>query len=368
MPDSINIDKLTQYTDRFAGKILEEAYASKSTLGGADLLKLTPVRQVNLGILNRLFEQWKSNALSFRSAYFNFENEEVRDALESFMNITSRHIAVKRLDLEPLLRQSVKDAVILLYTPAQYFETKIKSLSDGYFTTEKAVELVKYTHIHQGFAKALESRLTESGSGAVSSVRALDWLVGLGNDLSLIDKKDDFEQQFAAVSSLEQAGLFTAAAAEPVVTNGAKKAEPKSFFDTALSEIENTKPAGNYPKSASSASVNTGTPAELESLNSRFKVDVPKPTSDKSYGSVQVRVENIAGSIPLGQRFMFVNQLFSRNSEHFDKAIYELDNVKSYAEAEDLIWHRYASKHAWDLNGEAVSALLAIVKRKFEVN
>jgi hypothetical protein len=62
---------------------------------------------------------------------------------------------------------------------------------------------------------------------------------------------------------------------------------------------------------------------------------------------------------------MFVNQLFSKNSEHFDKAIYELDLVKSYEEAENLIWHRYASKYAWDVNGEAVQALLAIVKRKF---
>ncbi|MNY70689.1 hypothetical protein D3C86_2088730 [compost metagenome] len=62
---------------------------------------------------------------------------------------------------------------------------------------------------------------------------------------------------------------------------------------------------------------------------------------------------------------MFVNQLFDRNSEHFDKAIYELDRVKSFEEAENLIWHRYASKYAWDVNGEAVTALLAIVKRKF---
>ena len=78
-----------------------------------------------------------------------------------------------------------------------------------------------------------------------------------------------------------------------------------------------------------------------------------------------MKVESIAGSIPLGQRFMFVNQLFNKSSDHFEKAIYELDAVKSFEEAQNLIWHRYASKYAWDVNGEAVTALLAIVKRKF---
>ena len=94
-------------------------------------------------------------------------------------------------------------------------------------------------------------------------------------------------------------------------------------------------------------------------------MEIPKHDDSKSYGSVPVRVESIAGSIPLGQRFMFVNQLFDKNSEHFDKAIYELDMVKSYEDAQNLIWHRYASKYAWDVNGDAVNALLSIVKRKF---
>jgi len=149
----------------------------------------------------------------------------------------------------------------------------------------------------------------------------------------------------------------------------------ESFFDSAFSQLEpsTARPVAPRAEPASAvigeivakANANAGTSAERDSLNSRFKVELPKPSDDQSYGSVPVKVENIAGSIPLGQRFMFVNQLFDRNSEHFDKAIYELDRVKSFEEAENLIWHRYASKYAWDVNGEAVTALLAIVKRKF---
>lgn len=369
MSGNLDINKLNRYTDRFTTQVLNDTYISRDSIGGADLLKLTPVRQVNLGILNRLFEQWKNNALAFRSVFFDFENEEVKKALETFMNIASQHISVKRADLEPLLKQSVKDALTLLYTPENYFEDKLKSLPEALYDIEKAEQLVKYTHIHNGIAKGLEVHLLESNSESVSVARAINWLEGLANDASLIDDKADFEQQFSRIIALDASDLLVPTN-EPVVYAN-KKEEPRSFFDSALSEIENVKsPAPSVPKNEPNVAilseiVSKNASPENESLNNRFKVEVPKPTDDKAYGNVQVKVESIAGSIPLGQRFMFINQLFSKNSEHFDKAVYELDMVKSYAEAENLIWHRYASKHAWDVNGEAVGALLAIVKRKF---
>lgn len=286
------------------------------------------------------------------------------------MNTASQHISVKRIDLEPLLKQSVRDAITLLYTPEYYFQEKLKSLPEAMYNIEKGEELVKYTNIHQGIVKALEVQLIECETDSVSVVRAANWLQDLVNDPTLFDDKSIFEQQFSEIVALDSTELLLPAA-EPLTNSVSKKDEPKSFFDSALSEIESIKTVPSSNQRAATAGtiiseiVSKSNSAEKESLNNRFKVDVPKPTEDKSYGNVQVKVESIAASIPLGQRFMFVNQLFSKNSEHFEKAIYELDTVKSYAEAEDLIWHRYASKHAWDVNGEAVSALLAIVKRKF---
>ena len=370
MSGNLNINKLNLYTDRFVTKVLDETYKSREAIGGSDLLKITPVRQVNLGILNRLFEQWKNNALAFRSVYFDFGNQDVKHALEMFMNIASQHISVKRVDLEPLLRQSVSDAISLLYNPAYYFEEKLKSMPEAIYNIEKAEELVKYTSIHQGVAKALEVKLIECETDSVSVARAANWLLDLVSDSALLDDKSIFEQQFSEIILLDSIEMILPVV-EPVAIKLSKKDEPRSFFDSALSEIESIRTAPTNSQRATPADaiiseiVSNGNSAEKESLNNRFKVDIPKPTEDKSYGNVQVKVESIASSIPLGQRFMFVNQLFSKNSEHFEKAIYELDTVKSYAEAEDLIWHRYASKHAWDVNGEAVSALLAIVKRKF---
>lgn len=141
MPNSLNTNALNQYAARFTATVLNEAYRNQAVIKGPELLKLTPVRQVNLGILNRLFDQWKNSALAFRSIYFDFESEEVKTSLQNFMNTVSQHIAVKRNDLEPLFIESVKDTITLLYTPESYFEEKLRAMPESTFTAEKAQHL-----------------------------------------------------------------------------------------------------------------------------------------------------------------------------------------------------------------------------------
>ncbi|WP_025763098.1 hypothetical protein [Dyadobacter tibetensis] len=375
MSNGLNINAIEQYASGFTTLVLTEAYGGKNIISGADLLKITPVRQVNLGILNRLFETWKGNAMAFRSPYFDFENEEVQAALSTFMNTVSQHIAVKRADLEPLLKASTIEAVELLLYPAKYFKEKISVCGEDGFDAGAAEQLYKYTHIHKGIAEKLKTNLLDSGKSNVRIAEALNWLDEALPESDEQETLDGYISQFNEIRPLridELLGAHPSAAIQAPMEEPSPSAQKAgSFFDSALNDIETSNGFPQPVKAERSVAVlseivSKSTQVERESLNNRFKVDLPKPSQENSYGSVPVRVETIAGSIPLGQRFMFVNQLFNKNSEHFDKAIYELDTVKSFEEAKDLIWHRYASKYAWDVNGEAVGALLAIVKRKFQ--
>jgi hypothetical protein len=376
MPNSLNSNVLNQYAARFTATVLNEAYRNETVVKGPDLLKITPVRQVNLGILNRLFNQWKNTSLAFRSIYFDFESEDVKEALQAFMNTVSQNISVKRNDLEPLFLESVKDALTLLYTPENYFEEKLRAMPESVFTADKAEQLIKYTQIHNGIAKALAQRLEESDSDSVYMTQVIGWLYEIKADTALLDDITPVISQFSEILTLESSEIMPVVSTPQAALQVGHKPEPKSFFDSAFSEIDSGKQAAASVQAVTQQRAEPGVAVlseivskthstERESLNNRFKVEIPKVSDESRYGNVQVKVENIAGSIPLGQRFMFVNQLFNRNSEHFDKAIYELDQVKSYEEAENLIWHRYASKYAWDVNGEAVQALLSIIKRKF---
>ena len=373
MSNTLNQAALKQYVARFTATVLTDFFSNKSTISGPEILTLTPLKQVNLGVISRLFDQWKADASAFRSPYFDFEDEEVKKALESFMNTVSQHIAVKRADLEPLLSESVQDALVLLLSPAAYFDARLRLLPDFVFTTEQAQKLVKYTHIHSGVAKALSLRLTDSGSKFVYANQAIRWATEILSNGAVLDDKEPYLRQFSEVLDLDPTTIVkemnkTPAAPEPPKVPQAAP-EKKSFFETALAE--NTAPSVTPAPPKPEPAVALPTPPakvpspEGESLNNRYKVDIPPVAEETLYGRVQVRVESIASSIALGQRFMFVNQLFGGSTEAFEDSIRELDRAANFDEARDLMSYKFASKYLWDMSSDAVADLLAIVKRRF---
>ncbi len=384
MSGSLNQPALKQYAADFTEKILDKFYADKSVIGGQEILTLTPLRQVNMGIVSRIFDQWKADALAFRSPYFDFEQEEVKGALQEFMNTVSRHIAVGRDDLQPLLLEATGETLRLLLAPADYFEQKLRAMPNFTFDKGNAQNLTKYTHIHAGVAKNLGLRLSDSGSDFVYVNQALNWLGEITNSGASLDDRTPYVEQFSSVLPLEMSDILKdsgrSAHSAPAVADTPTTPENKSFFDTAL-EVPRDNTAVEPPKSVAiqpglvstsvdiereSASDARPTSTGVNSLNSRFKVDIPNTTTDATnYGNVTAKVDSIFGSVALGQRFMFVNQLFDRNSDAFDEAIHELDRAANFEDAKELMTHKFANQYNWKLDSDAVKDLTALVKRKF---
>jgi hypothetical protein len=377
MSGTINHAALKKYAADFTAKILADFYASKATINGQEILTLTPIRQVNLGIISRIFDQWKATALAFRSPYFDFEKEEVKNALQEFMNTVSRHIAIKRDEFHPLLLQSTEDALLLLLSPSDYFERKLREFPNFVFDKEGAQGLTKYTHIHSGVAKSLTLRLTDSGADYVYVNQALNWLSKTLENGSSLDDRITYIKQFSSVVPLNEETIVSTGS-RPAVSSASSEnnlgsTNGGSFFDTALADASKPKVHSASPIAAepaivdsrqrSSKSVPTST--GVNSLNSHFKVDIPARSDEANYGSVPIKVDSILGSIALGQRFMFVNQLFNKNSDSFDEAMRELEEAKSFEEARELMSYKFASKYFWDMSSDAVNDLMALVKRKF---
>ncbi|MPR34555.1 hypothetical protein [Salmonirosea aquatica] len=378
MSGTINHAALKQYAADFTSQVLADFYASKATINGQEILALTPIRQVNLGIISRIFDQWKADAQAFRSPYFDFEKEDVKNALQEFMNTVSRNIAIKQEDFHPLLLESTEDALMLLFGPADYFERKLREFPNFVFDKEGAQRIAKYTHIHAGVARNLALRLTDSGSEYVYVNQALTWLSKMLESGSLLDDRTPYIEQFSSVIPLNVQVIFpgdTRAADFTTPPKDSTGARPSgSFFDAALADtsqpMPGARPSSPVPEPAiaefreqRNAPIPTST--GVNSLNSRFKVDIPTRSEEANYGSVPLKVDNILGSIALGQRFMFVNQLFNKNSDSFDEAIRELEQARSFEEARELMTNKFASKYFWDMNSDAVNDLMALVKRKF---
>ncbi len=383
MPNPLNQPALKQYAADFTQEILNKFYTDKSAINGQEILELTPVRQVNLGIVSRIFDQWKADALAFRSPYFDFAHEEVDGALQEFMNTVSRHIAVERDDLQPLLREATEEALRLLLAPADHFEQKLRALPNFTFDKDSAQNLAKYTHIHAGVAKNLGLRLSDSGSDFVYVNQALNWLGEITGSGASLDDRAAYVEQFSSVLRLDAEELVKegerSVAPAPAVADAPRPPENKSFFDTALESpedntaVEPPNPLAVQPELVSttvdidreSASDARPTSTGVNSLNSRFKVDTPATSDATNYGSVSSKVDSIFGSVALGQRFMFVNQLFDRNSDAFDEAIRELDRAASFGDAKELLTHKFANQYNWKPDSDAVKDLTALVKRKF---
>ncbi len=383
MPGTLNQPALKQYAADFTEKILADFYSNKSITDGQEILTLTPVRQVNLGIVSRIFDQWKADALAFRSPYFDFEREEVKGSLQEFMNTVSRHIAVGREDLRPLLLEATEEALRLLLAPADFFEQKLRALPNFTFDKNNAQNLAKYTHIHAGVAKNLGLRLSDSGSDFVYVNQALNWLGEITNSGASLDDPATYIEQFSLVLPLEVDDILKDSGRStpptPAVADVPPAPENKSFFDTALESprdntaVESPKPVAVQPELVSttvdiereSTSDARPTSTGVNSLNSRFKVDVPTTTDATNYGSVSSKVDSIVGSVSVGQRFMFVNQLFDNDSDVFEEALRELDRAATFADAKDLMTHKFGRRYNWKLDSDAVRDLTALVKRKF---
>ena len=71
-------------------------------------------------------------------------------------------------------------------------------------------------------------------------------------------------------------------------------------------------------------------------------------------------VRKVAHSHP-GDRFLFVRELFSGDSESFNKTIHIINNAANFNEAFNYIHNTYS----WDLDAEPAQKLLDLVRRRF---
>lgn len=376
-------EAIENYAIDFTVKVTNEAFEHKESLNGNDLVHLTPVKQVNIGILTALSQKWIKTAEAFHSPYFNFAHPDVKQALQHLLNTASRHIEVKKHDLSPLLKNAVIEALTLLVNPLTFFEQKVDSFLNTGFSSKEASQLIKQTQIHQGVARALSLRLEESPHSSASTVLAKQWLSELLEKDTLLDPVDNTIAQFSVVQPLQ-------IAVKEVPAPAAFAAEEKSFFDSLFDGEVIEKPTAPpiQPRTPSPEPVqpqvvvepqhvqtaqapvippqtSKAATLEAETINSRYKVDMPEVSDAGKFGHVQVKVDSISKGLSIGQRFMFINQLFHGNSDEFEQAVNELDHAPGLKEATQLIHHTLAGRFGWDLKGEAETELLTIVKRRF---
>lgn len=312
MENILTIESALTNSNRFVKKVATELYASKSVVTGSELPKMTTIREINFIFIYILLQSWKAETKKIKSPYFNFENEDVKNALEKLMNILSNHIAIERENFEPLLKQSFQLTLLYFKNPItflnQIFQDKVN--------TKELKELNK-------FIKA-------------------DFVT------SIIDFLESNNEYQIMLSEIEPSSIHVPSSSDFL---------DKLTVFLGISEIENK--LSSIPENEfKTNNLNDTFQKNEKTLNDQHSQKTTKTILESHASS---KVENILKSIPLNEQFKITNEVFGGMKSVYDSFIEKVEKAPSFAEA-TLLVDEYVSKNE-HLNTNKY--LLEMIERKF---
>ncbi|MBG8554243.1 hypothetical protein [Hymenobacter guriensis] len=397
MKDKYSQPKLEAYGQKLAAHLCQRHFGPQpdATLDGPAVLRFTPVRQVNLFVVQQLLAKWTAEMAQLRSPYFDFEDAEVRQALTQLMNLLSRRIRLTREAFEPLLARAVTDTLRVAAEPAVGFDEKLlpaqptvsrEQLQEGlrYFDVEKP--------LFQGFVESLPAGTTLDRELLSSRFRlyqqtnyqTLHPMETVVNELSAllplseIDLREDEAAASASAPVAAPAPLPVPSPAptptpmsEPVVAKPAPTPAPSVVVPPAPIPAPVPAPAPAVPPAVPSATevplyeklkaekAERATPGLAETLRAE------RPTT-ATLADKAPKVESLREAISINQRFSFINELFNGENMEYHAAIQKLDALPDAASARRYVQEDLAKQYSWVRKDEHINKLLRLIDRKFE--
>jgi hypothetical protein len=428
MPDKYSLAKCEQYGRRLAARLCQQRFEAQPDLhlDGPALLQLTPVRQVNLLVLHQLLGRWQHEAEQLRSPYFDFTAEPVQTALGQLMNVLSRHIAVGRAALEPLLAQAVAATLLLATDPLIAFERLLlPPTAEASATDEVSLdylrERLRYLDLGKSFFAGFVESLP-SGNAPLSreflqqrlelyrasNAQQLPALAPLVAELSALlplteaDLWDDGPSPAtpkpaparevtppATASSQPQPAAPTQP--EPAVIE--KPAQPVKAAPTASEPV--TAPAPPAPQPAAPAPHPASAPSAAPTAQPAAPATNPAPSTDlplyeklkatqaasaplaatlreAAHGTAPSlaergapKVGSLRAAISMNQRYSFINELFNGENMEYHAAIEHLDQLPTAEAAAAYIQQELAPRYDWGSKEEHVAKLQKLLDRRF---
>jgi hypothetical protein len=346
MDEKISLEAIALYGDAYADKVLKDFFSSKDKITGSEILSLCNVQQVNLFIVKELFRAWKEETKKLKSPYFDFENPEVKEALENFMAVVSQNILITQAHFAPLLKKAVSQTLMVVFDPYDFFSMLISGknnkLEVGPFREE-----IKYLKVNKAPLEKMLQKLEAQGVKEVSGNEAFGILDQILEEVNFTPEDvEDFIEQFSAVVPLNPNRFYvsknpeykTPAPPPPPVQENKPRQEPPKI----------NQPKANVPQS----------PPPGITINDKL-----------NRGDTRMVVENfqritkIKDSLTINQKFMFTKVLFHGDFELFSKAIDRLDQFDSIRSALRYLEEEYAS--TWDHDSEEFHEFMELVERRF---
>ncbi|MCC9167786.1 hypothetical protein [Pontibacter harenae] len=365
MEDKYNQLHLERYSKDLANLLCDRHFASHDTVNGPQLIGFTPIKQVNLFAIKELLQQWQHEMANLRSPYFDYEHEDVKEALLNFMNVLSRKILMKRNVFEALLQKAIHDTFLLVLDPVVTFEEKFLRIQEE-ITLPKLQDNLKYIDINKPLFAGFIETLSPSN-------RDRDYIISrfrlyVGASQSSRTKIEELTTKFSELLPVTPDEVVSKPA--PAATPAPPVAIPTPAAP--IQEKEVVAPINNAQREIS-APVTPATPVPNQNLSERFRNDRPtlndnfrKETPASLADSHSNRkIDSLKNSISINQRFSFINELFDGDNLTYYQMISTLDGFTTPEQAFNYVNHEIAPKYDWSKKQENVQKLLKLIERKF---
>lgn len=378
MEDKVTPARLAAYAARLARRVCDAAYAGAEAVEGPTLLSLTPVRQLNLLVLHGLLHRWQQETRRLRSPYFNYDHPDVQQALTGLMNTLSRHIRVRRVDLEPLLTAAVVDAVGLVLTPAETYAARFLTDAENPepLTAAGLRTELKYLEANKPLFEDFVNSLPATPVDRVSAASRVKLHVTA--NAAKQATPDDLLRQLNAVEPVTLAELTKPADVAPALKapEPAKPAEaPKATAPVEATPATAGAPAADKAHRPSFVPL-PETPAtplhakfqaesEKVSLNDQLRSKVPDAPELAEVLAAKAKVESLTKAISINMRYTFISELFDGNRDAYEQAIQQLDAQPTADTARAYATSQLAGQYGWAGKDEHVQKLLRLIDRKF---
>lgn len=339
MDEKISLEAIALYGDAYADNVLRGFFSSKEKITGQEILSLCNVQQVNLFVVRELFRAWKEETKKLKSPYFDYENADVKEALDNFMSVLSQNISIHRSHFAPLLKKATSQALMVIFDPYDFYSMLITGKNNK-LEIEPFQEEIKYLKVNKAPLERMLQKLKEQGVKEVSGNEAFAILDVILEEVNFTPEDvDEYIAKFSSVVPFDPAQFYVQKDTTPVRT---APVQPKP------QETPRQEPVKvNQPKAA---------PVQPSTSSQN---DKPRSTGTPNFQ----KIARIKDSLTINQKFMFTKVLFHGDFELFSKAIDRLDQLDTMNAALRYIEEEHAS--TWDHDSEEFHEFMELVEKRF---
>jgi hypothetical protein len=327
MDEKISLEAISLYSDAYADKVLKKFFDGKERISGKEILSLCDVQQINLFVVRELFKAWREETKKLKSPFFDYENAEVKEALDVFMNTLSKNISVGKQHFSPLLKKAVSQTVLVILNPYDYFSILVSGINNKLDVASFRDE-IKYLKINKAPLEKLLEKLQEKNVKEISGNEAFGMLDHILEEVNFApDDVEEYIQKFSAIEKLDPEKFYF-------------KKEPDTLHQVP-----------ERPEKPESPAVPKATVNDALSNNA-------KPMLVDNFQKIQ----RIKEKLTINQKFMFTKVLFNGDFEYFSKTIDELDRKPDMPSALQYLEQHY---NDWDKESEEFHEFMEMVEKRF---